>query len=78
MRRVLVYFSWDCARWKQRALAASESGHRGYAYRQAAVRTTMREFCVTKWQAVPSELVKRSVLLSSDVATLVYVLEKQS
>lgn len=74
MRRVLVYFSWDVARWVTRAKLASQEGHGGYAWRQAAVRTTMRDFCVTRWQSVPGDLTDREVLRVGDVESLKQVL----
>ncbi len=59
MRRVIAYHSWASRQWQGRVsetIAHSRDYRKGanaYAYRQAAIRASMRNFCERSWMFVP-------------------------
>jgi hypothetical protein len=64
MQRVLRFFDWEISRWSYVAKQGSntksaelEEGRRAYAYRQANIRSVMREQCEKKWREFPENIV---------------------
>lgn len=64
MRCVLKFFDSEISRWNYVAeqdldmkSAEHKEGSRAYAYRQANIRSTMREHCEKKWQEFPESIV---------------------
>lgn len=65
MRRVLQFFDSEVTRWNELAdcmrtddhnIREIQEGRRAYAYRQASIRTGMREHCARKWRDIPDKL----------------------
>lgn len=61
MRRILQFHDWHATWWERQIghnpLHTKEilQGASAYAYRQAALRRTMREQCITMWKEIQTE-----------------------
>jgi hypothetical protein len=66
MRRVLAFFDWHAAWWKERATpktwlgSVENEGAVAYALRQADIRYAMHAHCSSIWSAVPADVAQLS------------------
>jgi hypothetical protein len=58
MGRILQFYSYKSQEWSTRATESQGEGHRAYAYRQAAMYSSLQTHCATLWKDIPAYIAR--------------------